>query len=126
MVMSEDDVAVKPAAAAAQQPEPKPIFWIRHEPGFCTTGSVYGQPLRAGLLREDFRAHECGAIDAPQYLPRGAVEGLTFEPSPRIASEHAQIDRDIAGQMAAPPQDGNGDDHYFSDYECWGDDEVQP
>ena len=38
---------------------------------FCITGSRFGQPV--GLVKDEFYGIECGALDAPNYVPRGSV-----------------------------------------------------
>jgi hypothetical protein len=50
-----------------------PVFKHPEDPSFCITGSIFSQPVREGLLQSGFSFSECGALDAPNYLPGAAT-----------------------------------------------------
>lgn len=82
-----------------------PPFWIRHDAKFAISGSIFSQPVADGLLRDRFRHAECGALDAPNYLPTGAVLSRAY---PTGFFEDTLISRDRWAEPAPEP-----DDH------CW-------
>lgn len=44
---------------------------------FCLTGGQFGQPH--GRLRPEFSAGQCGALDAPSYVPTGGCRMMVIE-----------------------------------------------
>jgi hypothetical protein len=61
----------------------RPTYWFRHNPSFCRTGDLHVQPVAEGLLQPGFSFRECGALDAPQYIPTGGI---------RVTSQLSLID----------------------------------
>lgn len=77
-------------------------FWLRHDPLFCISGSVFSQPVLDGLLRAGFGHRECGALDAPNYLPTGSICSTAY---PTGYSEDTLIGRDSWAESDAEPDD---------------------
>jgi uncharacterized protein (DUF1501 family) len=63
------------ALVAEQAAAPARVFKHFESPDFCITGSTFSQPCRTGLLRDGWLIQDCGALDAPNYIPAGYTIG---------------------------------------------------
>lgn len=106
--------------SAAQISAAQP-FWFRNDPAFCITGSVFSQPVGEGNLRAGYCFYdECGSLDAPQYLPTGGMRvDINCTGDWVYHTEHAQIDRERAAELAEPRS------RHEDDFEFWGPDEER-
>jgi hypothetical protein len=107
-------------SANPTSPVSRPTFWLRHNPAFCRSGDVFAQPLGAGLLQPGFSPSECGALDAPQYVPTGGIRvtsqlsltGTTLYVT-EMADECRELMAERAAQADVDPYEGAywGDEH---------------
>ena len=44
---------------------------------FTLTGGVFAQPVHQDALQPAFYGSDCGALDAPDYVPMGGVMGMS-------------------------------------------------
>jgi hypothetical protein len=110
-------------SANPTSPVSRPTFWLRHDPAFCRSGDVFAQPLRAGLLQPGFSPSECGALDAPQYLPTGGIRAssqLSLTGTTLYVTEVADQCRELMAELAAEVE--AEPDPYEGAY--WGDEPI--
>lgn len=90
-------------------------YWFRHEPAFCITGALFAQPVRRGLLRDEWRHDDCGSLDAPEYICTGSVAAELTDAG-RFATERADASRDrMASDWDWAHRPTWGDEHYWAD-----------
>lgn len=110
-------------SANPTSPVSRPTFWFRHNPTFCRTGDLHVQPVEEGLLQPGFCFRECGALDAPQYIPTGGIR-VTSVLSPIDSTLYlTEVADECRERMAERAAEVDADaDPYEGAY--WGDEPI--
>jgi hypothetical protein len=106
------------------------LLWMRREVEFCTTGAVFSQPLRDGLLRPGYFASDCGSLDAPNYIPLGGTRVSLSTYADGALHGYDGFAQEIAGgdreQMADDAAREPFDDGDYYDYAADEDLQAEP